>query len=66
MAHIRDWFPGPRADQILTAKDWLLLLSRPTPSWRIPSPNGPLDQGTLGTIGTLGILGTKTANTIFA
>ncbi|MDR0703443.1 MAG: hypothetical protein LBF88_00475 [Planctomycetaceae bacterium] len=49
MPNRSDWLPGPRADQILTAKDWLLLLNRPTPSWRVSSPNGPLDQGTLGT-----------------
>ncbi|MDR0705363.1 MAG: hypothetical protein LBF88_10295 [Planctomycetaceae bacterium] len=66
MPNRSDWLPGPRADQILTAKDWLSILNRPMPSWRVSSPNGPLDQGTLGTIGTLGTLGTKTANTIFA
>jgi hypothetical protein len=49
MPNRSDWFPGPRADQILMAKDWLSILDRPTPPWRIPSPNGPLDQGTLGT-----------------
>jgi hypothetical protein len=49
MPNRSDWLPGPRADQILTAKDWLLILSRPTPSWRVPSPNGHLDQETLGT-----------------
>ncbi|MDR0705550.1 MAG: hypothetical protein LBF88_11255 [Planctomycetaceae bacterium] len=50
MTHKRDWLPGPRADQILMVKDWLLILSRPTP-WGGPSPNGHLDQGTLGTKG---------------
>ncbi|MDR0705390.1 MAG: hypothetical protein LBF88_10435 [Planctomycetaceae bacterium] len=37
MVSKRDWLPGPRADQILMAKDWLLLLNRPTPPWGIPS-----------------------------
>ncbi|MDR0705595.1 MAG: hypothetical protein LBF88_11480 [Planctomycetaceae bacterium] len=31
MVSKRDWLPGSRADQISMAKDWLLLLDRPTP-----------------------------------
>ncbi|MDR0704041.1 MAG: hypothetical protein LBF88_03550 [Planctomycetaceae bacterium] len=49
MPNRSDWLPGPRADQILMAKDWLSILDCPTPPWGIPSPNGPLDQGTVGT-----------------
>jgi hypothetical protein len=33
MPNRSDWLPAPRADQILIAKDWLLILSHPMPSW---------------------------------
>ncbi|MDR2115352.1 MAG: hypothetical protein LBP87_03115 [Planctomycetaceae bacterium] len=33
----KDWLPGPRADLIAMAKDWLGILSVTTPPWGIPA-----------------------------